>query len=304
MVWRIAGLIAALATAAAGARDAVSLEYRLDEASGPVLADSGPRGMHARAAQAKDETVQDASFTPGEMGVWQPLLRQGVQIKGIREGSDRLTADDEMPIVLDRGRDYEIDCAGGRVKALAGGRAEAGKIYLAEVTYSNPGPARAAGPRGGALRFDGVDDYAECADARLAGVWSKVEIEVRFALSGDGADEPVLVSIGPGVVLGVERGMPYLRHDGLGHADGGRDPVTRALTPVAIEKDAWHCLRATCSGSTVVLQFDGREIGRSEGLSGAVRTEAPLRIGGTVDPHFYKGLVDHLAVHLDPGTGA
>src|SRR6185436_3345434 len=94
---------------------------------------------------------------PGE---WYPiLLPGGIQAKNIVEKSENLLSEGERPIVLDRGTDYEIDYAGGRFRAIDGGRVELGKLCSLSFRFSNSGPALVDGKNGKAASFDGVNDY-------------------------------------------------------------------------------------------------------------------------------------------------
>ena len=285
--------------ALAAAQSAVTIRYACDETSGHVLADAGPMKLHGRLVAVASEPVQDVSLKVERMDVWCPILRNGVQIKSVHGGSERITADDEMPIVLDRGQDYAMDYAGGRAKALPGGRMVAGKSYLVEASYANRGPTRAKGRTGNSVAFDGLDDYVECGQVpttRLAGL----DIDLWFRLSEKGGAAPVLVSIGETLSLGMAEGRIVFRHVGLRTREGKAVPATRSRKGVVVTQGAWHHLRASSSGSVASIHLDGQQVGGARHLDGAIKVGGPLRLGGTVDPHFFGGAVDDITIRLVP----
>lgn len=270
--------------------------YRCEGRDSALLTDSGRAKLHARLVRAHGEQVQDVVFRPGKVGVWCALLRDGVQIKGIAKGSDRFTAEGEMPIVLDRGADYEIDYAGGLAKALPGGRVEAGATYLVELTYTNDGPMRVATKGGMSLLFDGRDDYAECRSPRLRGLVREVRVRLRFKLLATGGSSPVLVSFGEATRIGVEGRDLVLRHAGLRASNGKGARETRAAACVTV--GTWHSLDAGLAAGKLSIRLDGREVASRSGLAGSVPISDTLRLGGVRDPHFFGGLMDDVRVSV------
>ena len=284
----------ALLAGAGGTPSSMVIRYACDETSGVVLRDSGALKQHGRLARATAAALQDVSFTPARMGVWQPILRDGVQIKGTHPGSDRILTTDEQPIVLDRGDDYEIDCAGGRLKAAQGGRMSRGRAYLVEVTHTNPGPTRVPGRKGKALSFDGVDDFVDCGDLEDVERLTKLDVSLWLRLSAKAVDRPVLLSLGSGISLSLEGGRIVFRHAGLA------TPLTRSAGPVLLPQGKWLHLQASFSGNRTSIRLNGREVGSAKGRVGTLVVDGPLRLGGVADPGFFKGVMDEVAIALLP----
>ena len=135
------------------------LDYPCNDKAGTVLKNAVSAQPNGTLNVKSDAEVRGVSIVCKTYGEWQPILAEdGFQYKGIVVGTDSTLAEGERPIVLDRDRDYAIDCANGRIKALGGARVELGQPFSLEFRYSNPGPAWSVGHGDGGLRFDGADD--------------------------------------------------------------------------------------------------------------------------------------------------
>jgi hypothetical protein len=52
----------------------------------------------------------------------------------------------------------------------------------------------------------------------------------------------------------------------------------------------------------VAIELDGKEVARTDGLAdGPMATNGPLRLGGTVDPRFFGGLLKDVRVDFVDG---
>lgn len=275
------------------------IQYRFEEPGGVDVKDSGALGANGRLNPAPRTPVLDAYFEPAEWDRWYPILRAGVQIKDIREKSESFNSGGDVPIMMTRNADYDIDCAKGRVKALAAGRIEPGTIPVAMLTYTNPGAARCDGRQGRALLFDGHDDMVDCGAPAGMDRLASFSIDLWFQRAAKGGAEPMLITKGNGLALGFDgEGRVVLRHHGLKGADGRPIALTRSVDPVRLTPNHWHRLAASYDGTRAVILLNGRAVAETTGLAGIISAEGSLRLGGVVDPHFFGGKLDEVTLRF------
>jgi hypothetical protein len=288
-------LVLALSAAAEPAALAF-FEHHFNEPDGLAIRDSGPLKVDGLFSTLPETALEGAGFVAGPADQWQPMLGNGAQLRHIKERSERLLLDTEAPVVFDRNADYAIDYAGGRVKPLAGGRMRDGQRVSAGLVCSNAGPERVPGREGRALRFNGFDAYVDCGEPDLPASVDRLTIDLWFQLPPDWNRDGLLFSKGETIALGFEQGVPVFRHAGLKTAAGKAADATRAPAPMAAD-GAWHRLTAAYSGDRASLALDGREVARTETLApGPLGFTGLMRLGGVVEPRFYKGLLDDLRV--------
>ena len=287
----------ALLLCACAVADPMRIHYTCDEAAGGKLVDSGKTASHGALVKAVGETVL-ATFTPKKPDTWHPILADGVQIKNIKPGSEMLLTGGEVPIVLHRDQDYAVDYAGGRFKAAGGGRMEINVTATSEVTYTNPGPERVPGRTGRALQFDGADDYVDCGNPEDAKALSAVTIDLWFQLGKRSGTMPILVSRGSGLALFLDKGHLVFRHHGPIAKTGKSAPETRSGGKLSLADGKWHHVVASYERGTTSLTVDGKRVGETKDATGAVKAAGPLRLGGTVDPHFFGGMMDEIVIRL------
>lgn len=273
------------------------LYYSFDETDGLTVRDAGPLKADGTLSTLPETAVEDAGFVAGPADQWQPILRNGIQIRNIKQRSERLLLDTEAPIVFDRNADYAIDYPLGRVKPLGGGRMRAEQRVAVGLAYSNAGPARVAGRQGRALQFNGLDAFVDCGEPDLPAAVDALTVDLWFQLPADANASAVLVSKGDALSIGFDKGALVFRHEGLKTAGGKPADTTRAAEPLAPAPGQWRHLVAAFADGVVTLRLDDREIARSAKLTPqTLAFSGPLRIGGTVEPCFYKGLLDDLRI--------
>ena len=280
------------------AAETVALQYGFEERDGAIVRDTGPLHADGRLNAAPDTPVLDAYFENTQWDRWYPILRDGLQIKAIREGSDSANTGGDVPIVAKRGEDYEIDYARGRAKTSAAGRIDAGTVPTLELRYVNPGPTRCAGHKGRALRFDGLDDAVTCGEPIGMDRLSRLEIDLWFQRGADGGSEPWLLSKGR-LAFGFDaEGRVFLKHRGLTTADGRPAKVTQSDGPTPAD-GRWHHLTASYDGARVSIALDGKGVATTADLTGLIDADGPLRFSGPVDPHFFAGKLDEVTIRFD-----
>jgi hypothetical protein len=153
-----------------------------------------------------------------------------------------------------------------------------------------------------ALRFDGVDDCADCGEPEAMKTLTSLAISLWFQGAREWNRSAILVSKGDGLSLGFEDGRVVFRHVGLKTADGRAADATRSAAAIPVEPGVWHRLRASWAKGVVAIELDGKEVARTDGLAdGPMATNGPLRLGGTVDPRFFGGLLKDVRVDFVDG---
>jgi len=265
------------------------LDYPCDDAAGTVLKDSGSAQSNGTLNASTNTEATAITITCEAFDQWQPILDdEHVQLKGIIAGTDAVLADGERPLVFDREKDYAIDCAGGKIKALPGGRVELGNSFALQFRHSNPGPAWSQGQGAGALRFDGIDDFVTLGRLREKDALKALTIELRVLVDQDCLPDAIILAQG---LKGPENHRLGLRlRDGRleffypALAGSG----ARSLTAGALSRGDWHHIKAVYDGSAAILAVDGKEAGRQNSLAGTVKL-SELTLGGIRDPEFFKG---------------
>ena len=158
-----------------------------------------------------------------------------------------------------------------------------------------------AGNFGGALSFDGVNDWVTIADANALDLTTGMTLEawVYPTGNGGGAWRTVLIKqrSGGGVYnlyANVDTNAPAVR-------------VIRAAQPTVpldvrggtqLPLNAWSHLAATYDGVTVRLYVNGAQVG-SRAVSGALLTSTGvLRIGGnSILGEFFQGRIDEVRIY-------
>jgi hypothetical protein len=287
---------------AAGAGDEVPLRsYACDDGQGVRLKDSSPSPSHGLLNAQPSGEERGARAICTKTGEWVPILSSdGIQRKGFVPGSEMILVESERPIVLDRGKDFEIDDAGGRFRALPGGRVDLNVPLGIDFKYANPGPSWTTGRVGGGLRLDGVDDFVNLGrlppsfDGKAATLelWVKTEAagspEAVFLTSE--ADPSAAAAFG----LRLNGGKPQFFHHGLRGGAGGKAPPTAA--PDLLSRGGWHHLAGTWDGKEACLWVDGKLAAKQAGLSGALAAPGGFILGGCRDPGFLDGVVDEIRI--------
>ena len=160
------------------------------------------------------------------------------------------------------------------------------------------------GRYGGALAFDGIDDWVTIADT------DTLDLTGGFTLSA---------WVNPTVLSGWRTVIKKERPDGLVYALEAHDNAPRPAAFVnmtagdvatsgtsALPLDTWTHLATTFDGATLRLYVNGIEVGSTAVGSSIVTSTDPLRIGGNAvwNDEFFEGLIDEVRIHSTALTAA
>jgi hypothetical protein len=167
--------------------------------------------------------------------------------------------------------------------------------------YDNHGVVRGAqaavGRFGGALRFDGVDDWVTVADADSLDLTSDLTVEAWVRPTVGGGWRTVLMKEAPG------NAAYYLYSNNAnnrpaGYYHSGANVLTVA-GPAVVPTHEWTHLAMTYNGTTMNLYVNG-VLARSAARTGLVNvTKGGLRIGGNASwpNEFFAGVIDEVRVY-------
>ncbi len=294
-------LVAILAFSAAAVAawcqdDRPLMDYPCDDKSGIIIHDAGPDKLNGTLNAKTNSEERGVTVACDKFGEWQPVLtEEGFQRKGIVKGSDAALAESDDHSVLENGKDYILDNDKGLLKALNGGRVELNRPFALEFKYSNPGPVWVEGRGTGALRFDGVDDFATLGKHPVKKMLSALTMQMWIRMDKDTYPDAILLAHGlegPPVSrfgLRLKDGNFQFFHPTLKNADG--KPAVATASAIGLNDETWHHLAAVFDGSAVVLYVDGKETTRQAQLSGQMELSRPFLLGGIHDPEFLKGQV-------------
>ena len=191
---------------------------------------------------------------------------------------------------------WAFDEASGAQAADASGRGNHGTIA---------GATRAAAGRfGGALAFDGVDDWVTVADAASLDLTTGMTLEAWVNPSANGAAwrTAMLKEHGGTLAYGL------YGHDGArgpsAHVNPGSDQSATRTTALAL--NTWSHLAATYDGTTLRLYLNGAQVA-TRAVTGALQASSgPLRFGGNGvwAGEFFQGRLDELRVYNRALTAA
>jgi hypothetical protein len=233
---------------------------------------------------------------------WTPILtREGVQHKNFVAGSDRILADGDRPIVLDRDRDYALDYTNGLIKSLPGGRMEIGRASTMEFRYSYDAPHSVAGKVGKALKFDGNDDFVMLPPPNRSSVLKAVTLLLWVYVDKTCAPDAILLGKsasernGSSFSIGLKDGVLQFFHPSLKTTDGNVALPTRAKDE--LPREVWLHIAATYDGESTRLFVNGKDVACQQDLRGNLEAGGDFTIGGTHDPNFFKGVADEIAFY-------
>ena len=156
------------------------------------------------------------------------------------------------------------------------------------------------GRHGGALSFDGMDDWVTVADAASLDLTGPMTLEAWV--------RPDTTQGWRTVLLKEDGSGDELAYALYGSSAGGPSGWTRSATAwgtQAVPTNAWTHLAYTYDGSTARLFVDGVETTVNNVTATAPDTSRPLRIGGNAMwSEFFDGLIDEVRVYDRPLTTA
>jgi glucose/arabinose dehydrogenase len=183
---------------------------------------------------------------------------------------------------------YSFDEGSGGVAGDATGKGHVGTIAGATWT--------AAGKFGGALSFDGVDDWVTVADAN--------DLDLTTGMTISAWVRPATLGTRWRTVLFKEGGplaySLYAHERGAGPVSevlaGGALRLARRTTPLPL--NAWSHLAATYDGAALRLYVDGTLAGSTASTGSMAVTSGVLRIGGNnVWNEWFSGLIDEVRIY-------
>ena len=160
------------------------------------------------------------------------------------------------------------------------------------------GPLRSAGGKfGGALSFDGINDWVTVADAD--------SLDLTTGMTTEGWVRPTAIGTGWRTVMLKEQpsNLIYSLYAGNGKGRAATDLFTtadRGLSgTTATPLNAWTHLAATYDGTTQRLYVNGVQVA-TKATTGAIKVSTgALRIGGngTWNDEWFAGLIDEVRVY-------
>jgi hypothetical protein len=184
---------------------------------------------------------------------------------------------------------WGFDETSGTTAADASGRGNTGTLN---------GPARSAsGKFGGALSFDGVNDWVTVADANVLDLTTGMTMEAWVRPSAIGSLwRTVMLKEQPGSLI-------YALYAGDGSGRAATDIFTNADLGLsgtsATPLDTWTHLAATYDGANLRLYVNGVQAA-SRAITGSIRASTgALRIGGngTWNDEWFSGLIDEVRLY-------
>jgi hypothetical protein len=158
------------------------------------------------------------------------------------------------------------------------------------------GAVRAAGIRGNALQFDGVDDWVTVNDSASLDLTTGMTLEAWVKPSAlAGWNTVVLKETGGGLAYSLyanddaPRAAGYCRIGWIDESVAGAAGLTL---------DVWTHLAVTYDSGSMQLYING-ELAATHAITGAIATsDEPLRIGGNaVWGEFFTGLIDEVRIY-------
>ena len=184
---------------------------------------------------------------------------------------------------------WSFDAGTGTTAADATGKGHTGTISGA--TWS------ATGRNGGALSFDGVNDWVTVADANDLDLSNGMTLSAWVNPTGAGADwQTVLLKETPGfMVYALYADTDTARPSG--HVViGGSDLDTRGTTAVA--NNVWTYLAATYDGANLRLYVNGTLVSTRAVTGSISASTGALRIGGNGTwGEWFGGLIDNVRIY-------
>lgn len=157
----------------------------------------------------------------------------------------------------------------------------------------------------GNLSFDGTDDYVKVADSPFLDIRDELTISVKVYMDRYSTDLPKIV-IKPCDLTDPNNGQLYaidLGNDGTTPAfilsDGiaGGNSISASDGRLKLSLSKWHHIVGTYDGSAISLYVDGKLVNTTAGNIKIGTSDLPLCIGGRMQKHSFKGMIDDLRIY-------
>jgi hypothetical protein len=224
---------------------------------------TAPNGAHTLTAVARDGTGNSTESAPVAVTVsnTQPAPSGLVAAYGFNEGIGPTVGD-------------------------ASGNGNTGTIAGATWT---------AGHTGGALSFDGVDDWVTVNDSPSLALTTGMTLEAWILPATVTGWRTVILKERP---AGLAYALYSSNNAGLsaGYVNIGADTAANGTSPLAL--GTWSHLAVTFDGTTLQLYVNGAPVG-TIGVPGSITTSAlPLRFGGnSIWSEFFSGRIDDVRMY-------
>lgn len=168
---------------------------------------------------------------------------------------------------------------------------------------ANPGTISGAtwttGKNGGALSFDGVNDYVTVADASALDLTNGMTLEAWLRPTGQDSTWRTVVTkeTSGNLTYGLFSNSDTSRPAGI-TTIGNQYTQSIVRGPTAVSANAWTHIATTYNGSRLKLFVNGSQVA-SQVVSGSmVNSSQPLKIGGNaVWPEWFSGQIDDLRIY-------
>jgi glucose/arabinose dehydrogenase/PKD repeat protein len=156
------------------------------------------------------------------------------------------------------------------------------------------GATRTAGRYGGALSFDGINDWVTVADANSLDI-NRMTLEAWVRPSGAGDWRTVLLKEQPGQLVYALYGSTDNNRP-AGHVFTTGDIGVRG--PAVLAANTWSHLAMTWDGITMRLYVNGTQVATGALTGNATTSTGALRIGGNaVWSEWFSGAIDEVRVY-------
>lgn len=185
---------------------------------------------------------------------------------------------------------YGFDEGAGGIAGDASGKGHAGDIK--QAAWST------AGRFGGALDFDGVNDWVTIADANDLDIRDAITLEAWVnPRSLSGWNTILLKEASTGLAYSLYANDFYPLHP-AGYLNVGGSTDVSVVDTTALPLNAWSHVAMTYDGAMMRLYINGREAGRRALTGRIVATNKELRIGGNdFWGEFFNGRIDEVRVY-------
>jgi hypothetical protein len=184
---------------------------------------------------------------------------------------------------------YSFNAGSGTSLADSSGQANHGTI--AGATWAT------GGRYGGALSFDGVDDWVTVPDAASLDLRTGATLAAWVRPSSISATwRTVVVKESTGGLVYSLFSNTHLNKPS-GHVIAG-GAYREAVGPAQLPLNTWTHLALTYDGANVRLYVNGNQVASATATGNMATSALPLRIGGNaVWSEWFKGLIDELRVY-------